>query len=108
MSRFGGKPDPRQLLENLTEPQQQAVTHTDGPLCVLAAAEDWAAADERDKRLQLLFEALAVETNPIPVKWALFEMGRVGPQIRLPLTPLEEAHRGPLRQCLETLGLIPA
>jgi 4-hydroxy-tetrahydrodipicolinate synthase len=77
-------------------------------LCVLAAAEDWAAADERDKRLQLLFEALAVETNPIPVKWALFEMNRVGPQIRLPLTPLDEALRGPLRRCLETLGLLRA
>jgi 4-hydroxy-tetrahydrodipicolinate synthase len=77
-------------------------------LCALAAAGDWAAAGELDHRLQPLFEALAVETNPIPVKWALFEMNRVGPQIRLPLTPLDETHRGPLRQCLETLGLIPA
>ena len=77
-------------------------------LFALAAEQDEQAARRLDGRLQPLFEVLAVETNPIPVKWALFEMGRVGPQIRLPLTPLEEAHRGPLRQCLETLGLIPA
>jgi len=77
-------------------------------LCTLAEAGDWAAAGELDRRLQPLFEALAVETNPIPVKWALFEMNRVGPQIRLPLTPLDEALRGPLRRCLETLGLIQA
>jgi len=77
-------------------------------LCMLAAAGDWAAADRLDQRLQLLFEALAVETNPIPVKWALFEMNRVGPQIRLPLIPLDAALRGPLRRCLETLGLLRA
>lgn len=74
----------------------------------LAGEQDQEAARRLDQRLQPLFEALAVETNPIPVKWALFEMNRVGPQIRLPLTPLDETHRGPLRQCLETLGLIPA
>jgi len=77
-------------------------------LCVLAGKGDWPAAEQLEKDLQALFDALAAETNPIPVKWALFEMNRVGPQIRLPLTPLDEAHRGPLRQCLETLGLIQA
>ena len=77
-------------------------------LCVLAGKGDWPAAEQLEKDLQALFDALAAETNPIPVKWALFEMNRVGPQIRLPLTPLDEAHRGPLRQCLEMLGLIQA
>jgi 4-hydroxy-tetrahydrodipicolinate synthase len=74
-------------------------------LCTAALAGDWAAAQEFDQRLQPLFGMLAVETNPIPVKWALFEMKRVGPQIRLPLTQLDEAQRRPLQQCLETLGL---
>lgn len=74
----------------------------------LATAQDWDAARRLDQRLQPLFGMLALETNPIPVKWALFEMNRVGPQIRLPLTPLDAANRAPLRQCLETLGLIEA
>jgi 4-hydroxy-tetrahydrodipicolinate synthase len=77
-------------------------------LCAAAAARDWAAAQGLDQRLQPLFEILAVETNPIPVKWALFEMKRVGPQIRLPLTRLDEAHRRPLRECLQTLELLGA
>jgi 4-hydroxy-tetrahydrodipicolinate synthase len=77
-------------------------------LCELAAAADWLAAQQLDRRLQPLFEALAVETNPIPVKWALFEMGRVGNRIRLPLTPLDAALRGPLRQCLQTFELVRA
>ena len=74
-------------------------------LCAAAAARDWAGATEIDRRLRPLFDMLALETNPIPVKWALFEMKRVGPEIRLPLTRLDEAHRRPVRQCLETLGL---
>jgi 4-hydroxy-tetrahydrodipicolinate synthase len=46
-------------------------------LFALAAEQDEEAARRLDERLQPLFEVLAVETNPIPVKWALFEMGRV-------------------------------
>jgi 4-hydroxy-tetrahydrodipicolinate synthase len=77
-------------------------------LCASARAGDWATAQRLNERLRVLFGALSVETNPIPVKWALFEMQRIGPQIRLPMTPLDQALRGPLRQCLETLGLIRA
>jgi 4-hydroxy-tetrahydrodipicolinate synthase len=77
-------------------------------LCGFARRGDWAAAEQLEERLRELFDRLAAETNPIPVKWALFEMNRIGPQIRLPLTPLAEVHRGPLRQCLETLGLLRA
>ena len=52
---------------------------------------------------------LFLETNPIPVKWALHRMGRIAPGIRLPLTPLDARHRPPApdqreirrRQCLE-------
>ena len=77
-------------------------------LCASARAGDWETARRLDERLSALFGALSLETNPIPVKWALFEMKRIGPQIRLPMTPLDQALRGPLRQCLETLGLIQA
>jgi 4-hydroxy-tetrahydrodipicolinate synthase len=74
-------------------------------LCVAAAEQEWEAAEGIDGRLRPLFEALFVESNPIPVKWALFELGRVGQGIRLPLTALAETHRAPLRRCLEALNL---
>jgi 4-hydroxy-tetrahydrodipicolinate synthase len=77
-------------------------------LCGLAAAADWDGARALERRLQPLFEALALATNPIPVKWALFEMGRVGTGIRLPLTALDPALRAPLRQCLATFDLVRA
>lgn len=70
-------------------------------------AADREAALRLEERLRPLFRALALETNPIPVKWALFEMGLVGPTMRLPLTPLAETHRAALRECLATLGLLP-
>jgi len=75
-------------------------------LCVAVDAQDEALAGELDARLQPLFDALAFETNPIPVKWALFEMKLVGPQIRLPLTQLDAAYRAPLRKSLASLGLV--
>jgi 4-hydroxy-tetrahydrodipicolinate synthase len=76
-------------------------------LCVAAAEQDWVEADRIDQRLRPLFAALALETNPIPVKWALFEMKRIGPALRLPMTPLSQDLREPVRRCLDTLGLIP-
>jgi len=75
-------------------------------LCRAAQEQDWEAADRIDGRLRQLFDDLMIETNPIPVKWALFEMDLVGPQIRLPLTELDEAYREQLRQSLAGLGLL--
>jgi len=48
-----------------------------------------------------------IETDPIPVKWAFFEMSLVGPHIRLPMTRLGNEFLKPLRQCLNELELIP-
>jgi 4-hydroxy-tetrahydrodipicolinate synthase len=56
--------------------------------------------------LTAIFEVLMIETNPIPVKWALFEMGLVGPGIRLPLTRLSQEYRESLRLCLADLHLV--
>ncbi|TVS08589.1 MAG: 4-hydroxy-tetrahydrodipicolinate synthase, partial [Gammaproteobacteria bacterium] len=69
-------------------------------------AGDDAAAAAIDLRLQPLHRALFLESNPIPVKWALYELGHIGAGIRLPLTPLSEAFREPLRQVLVQLGLL--
>lgn len=76
-------------------------------VCDSALAGDAPAAQAARKRLQPLFAQLSVETNPIPVKWGAYEMGLVGPGIRLPLMPLTEQHRPALRACLERLGLMP-
>jgi 4-hydroxy-tetrahydrodipicolinate synthase len=58
-----------------------------------------------DERLQPLFSALFCEPNPIPVKWALSEMGKAQPAVRLPLTLLSEAKRVSIRRLLEERGV---
>ncbi|MBI5528884.1 MAG: 4-hydroxy-tetrahydrodipicolinate synthase [Deltaproteobacteria bacterium] len=53
-----------------------------------------------------LHKGLFVETNPIPVKAALCMMGKIGPEIRLPLTPLSKDKAAALRLILKRHGLI--
>ena len=71
-------------------------------LCVAARAGHREEAMAIDARLTGLHRDLFIESNPIPVKWALAEMGLIGPGIRLPLTwlspPCHEAVRAALRQ----------
>jgi 4-hydroxy-tetrahydrodipicolinate synthase len=74
-------------------------------LCEAAAAGDWSRAEALNEKLSLLYETLALETNPIPVKWAAFELGLAGPNIRLPLTELSQDLRTAVRECLEELGI---
>lgn len=67
------------------------------------------AGDESNSvnsKLQGLFEALFLETNPIPVKWAMQEMGLISGAIRLPLTTLSGPHQGTLRKVLDDLDLL--
>ncbi|MGE0029987.1 MAG: 4-hydroxy-tetrahydrodipicolinate synthase [Steroidobacteraceae bacterium] len=58
-----------------------------------ALADDPVGARELDGRLAGLHTALFVESNPIPVKWALGRLGLIGPGIRLPLVPLAESNQ---------------
>lgn len=74
-------------------------------LCDAALAGDRARAAEIDGRLAALHRDLFVESNPIPVKWALYEMGLIPPGIRLPLTPLAERHRDTVRRALRAGGV---
>jgi 4-hydroxy-tetrahydrodipicolinate synthase len=74
-------------------------------MCVAALAGDLVRAREINRRLLPLHQKLFVEANPIPVKWALAQMGLIGTGIRLPLTPLSEAHHGTLRQALAEAGI---
>jgi dihydrodipicolinate synthase/N-acetylneuraminate lyase len=75
-------------------------------LCRLSMAGDANAARARQERLLPLHNALFVESNPIPVKWALAAMGLMPEGIRLPLTPLTDSHREPLRRAMVSLSLL--
>jgi len=57
-------------------------------LCDAAVMRRRAEAERIDATLQPLHRTLFCESNPIPVKWAVQQMGLIGPGIRLPLTPL--------------------
>ena len=70
-------------------------------LCVAARAGDAATAGTIDAELAPLHKALFVESNPIPVKWALREMGRIPAGIRLPLTPLASDSQAAVRSALK-------
>jgi 4-hydroxy-tetrahydrodipicolinate synthase len=69
-------------------------------MCAAAFAGDLARAREINFKLLGLHQKLFVEANPIPVKWALTEMGRIERGIRLPLTELSAAHHETLRVAL--------
>ena len=75
-------------------------------MCRAALAGDSARAAERDAPLAALHDALFLESNPIPVKWALNRMNRIGAGIRLPLTRLSAPHRAPLQDALEKAGAL--
>jgi len=53
-----------------------------------------------------LHQALFVEPNPIPVKWAAERMGLVAAGIRLPLTPLSEARRAAVEKAMREAGIV--
>ncbi|MCB1759134.1 MAG: 4-hydroxy-tetrahydrodipicolinate synthase [Gammaproteobacteria bacterium] len=71
-----------------------------------ALAGDGALAEQIDSTLAALHKALFLESNPIPVKWALEEMGRIPPGLRLPLTRLSEQYHDKVRQALSGAGII--
>jgi 4-hydroxy-tetrahydrodipicolinate synthase len=50
--------------------------------------------------MQPLARALFVETNPIPVKWAVHALGKITDEIRLPLTVLSAAQRANVENAL--------
>ncbi|MCB1904721.1 MAG: 4-hydroxy-tetrahydrodipicolinate synthase, partial [Gammaproteobacteria bacterium] len=67
---------------------------------------DAAEAERIDNKLAGLHRALFLESNPIPVKWALEEMGRIPPGLRLPLTRLSGKYHDAVRQALSSAGII--
>ena len=75
-------------------------------LCVAAIAGDARKAMQIQLALMPLHRHLFVEPNPIPVKWALQRMGRMGGALRLPLTELAEGNRPVVEAALRACGLI--
>ncbi len=71
-----------------------------------AGRGDTPAAQTVDARLAQLHRDLFLEANPIPVKWALERMGRIGSGIRLPLTPLSEGQQPAVMAALRTAGVL--
>jgi len=63
-------------------------------------------AEAIEARIGDLHTALFHESNPIPVKWALHAMGRIGLGIRLPLTPLDEQFHEVVSAALRKAGAL--
>lgn len=74
-------------------------------LCDAARAGDREGAEQVDATLQDLHRALFTESNPIPVKWAVEQMGLVGSGIRLPLTTLAAEHHDTVRAAMARAGI---
>jgi 4-hydroxy-tetrahydrodipicolinate synthase len=75
-------------------------------VCQAAVAGNADEARSLDSRLTGLHVSLFLESNPIPVKWALAEMGKIERGIRLPLTELSEQYRDAVRDALREAGVI--
>lgn len=75
-------------------------------MCEAALAGNEALAREINQKLTDLHKFLFIEANPIPVKWALAEMGMIPKGIRLPMTVLSEQYHQPVRQALVTAGVL--
>ncbi len=69
-------------------------------MCMAALAGDLERATQLNAQLNPLHSALFLESNPIPAKWALYEMGYTTKGIRLPLTEFSEQYRDQLRNAM--------
>jgi 4-hydroxy-tetrahydrodipicolinate synthase len=75
-------------------------------MCAAALAGELIKARTINARLFGLHRHLFVEANPIPVKWALNQMGLIDGGIRLPLTPLSAEHHEQVRQAMRDAGVV--
>lgn len=75
-------------------------------MCAAAIAGDADKARAIHEKLMPLNKTLFIESNPIPVKWALYEMGLMPDGIRLPLTWLSQSSQEPLRQAMRQSGIL--
>lgn len=71
-----------------------------------ALAGNVALARVLNDELEPLHQKLFCEPNPVPAKWALYRMGKIGSGIRLPLTPLSEANCVVVERAMREAGVI--
>jgi 4-hydroxy-tetrahydrodipicolinate synthase len=74
-------------------------------MCAAALVGDVKKARELNLRLFPLHQNLFVEANPIPVKWAMAEMGLIEHGLRLPLSPLSDKLHQTVREALHEAGI---
>lgn len=74
-------------------------------MCRLALDGKTEAARQMNDGLAALHNALFIEANPIPVKWAVYALGMAGSHIRPPLTVLTEAHQEIVKQAMQQAGI---
>jgi 4-hydroxy-tetrahydrodipicolinate synthase len=77
-------------------------------MCVAALKGDRARAIEINNLLLGLHNNLFLESNPIPVKWALNQMGMIEAGIRLPLTPFDSRYHSALLEAMRAAGIATA
>jgi 4-hydroxy-tetrahydrodipicolinate synthase len=75
-------------------------------MCTAALKGDVVTARERNNRLLGLHRKLFIESNPIPTKWALAEMGMIKNELRLPLVQLSPQHHEAVRAALREAGCL--
>lgn len=88
------------VCANVVPAQTRAITRA----CLNGCLDEARSAQQA---LLPLIRTLFAQVNPIPVKAALAMMGLIDETLRLPLTPLEEPHRGRLRETLAAWNLLP-
>ena len=75
-------------------------------MSVAALAGDRAGTEAINAQLAGLHQALFLESNPIPVKWAVHQLGLIPPGIRLPLLPLSEPFQPAVRAAMQQAGVL--
>lgn len=75
-------------------------------MCKQAAENDFQAARETNKRVEKLHQALFLQSNPIPVKWAVHRLGLIEAGIRLPLTWLSPEYESELESAMKIAGVL--
>jgi 4-hydroxy-tetrahydrodipicolinate synthase len=75
-------------------------------MCAAAMAGDIAKAISINNRLIPLHNKLFIEPNPLPVKWAMHEMGLIPSGIRLPLVPLSQQYHESVRAAMRESGVL--